>query len=179
MNEELVEIGHTQKPHGVKGGMKIYIEDDFFDDIEYLKVLFLNVKGNNLPYFVEELRGSDNQIIKFEDINNKEDAGKLNFSTIYARKKDLNWNEDKLSTLDELFYNHCTGYRIIDIHDGDLGIIKEIVEYPQQELASIEIDGHSFLLPLNEQTVQKIDDDKKELIVEMPEGLFDMSEEEE
>lgn len=179
MNEDLVEIGHTQKPHGVNGELKFQVEENFFDDVEYLKIIFLNIKGNNLPYFVEHLRGADNQIIKFEDINSKEAASPLSFSTAYARKQDLNWSEDKLAELEELFYDHCVGYHMIDILDGDLGIIKEIIEYPQQELAIIEVDGKEFLLPLNETTVLKIDNDKKELSVEMPEGLFDMDEDEE
>ncbi len=178
MNKELVEIGYTQKPHGTSGEIKIYIEDEFFDDMEYLKVLFLNVKGNNLPFFVENLRGSDNQIIKFEDTNTKEAASALSFSTVYARKKDLKWPETKLETLEELSYSHCVGYEMIDVHDGNLGVIKEVIEYPRQELAVIEVDGKEFLLPLNERTVQKIDDKQKRMTVEMPEGLFDLDDEE-
>jgi 16S rRNA processing protein RimM len=177
MNEELIEIGYTQKPHGVNGELKFYVEENFFEDVEYLKVIFLNIKGNNLPYFIEHVRGADYQIIKFEDINSKEAASPLSFSTAYARKQDLNWSADALAELEELFYNHCVGYRMIDIHDGDLGIIKEIIEYPQQELAVIEVNGKEFLLPLNERTVQKMDNEKKELMVEMPEGLFDLEEE--
>ncbi len=176
MNEELVEIGYTQKPHGVSGEIKIFVEDDFIDDLDYLEVLFLNIKGNNLPYFLEKLRGATWNIIKFDDIDSREKANKISHSTVYVRKSDLQRTEEEIveEFVQELFYDHCTGYEIIDAHDGSLGLIQEVLEYPQQELAIVMINNQEVLLPLNEVTVQKLDDDNKKIFVEMPEGIIEL-----
>lgn len=177
MNEDYIEIGYTQKPHGVKGEIKIFIEDEFLDEMEHLEILFLNVHGNVLPYFIEEVRGAGNYIIKFEDVNDKEAANKIKASPILMKKADLKYWEEEIES--ELFYNHCSGYTVIDINDGELGTLNEIIEYPQQELGVIIIDGNEILLPLNEHTVQRIDENNKQLIVEMPAGILDIYNEEE
>lgn len=177
MNEELVEIGYTQKPHGVRGEIKIFVEEDFIDDLEYLEVLFLNIKGNNLPYFLEKLRGATWNIIKFDDINSPEAANKISHSTISVRKNDLQRTEEEFIeefAEQELFYDHCTNYEIIDTHEGSLGLIQEMLAYPQQELAIIIIKDREILLPLNEFTVKKLEDDNQKIFVEMPEGIIEL-----
>ncbi|MGB0861890.1 MAG: ribosome maturation factor RimM [Saprospiraceae bacterium] len=179
MDKNFVEIGHTQRPHGVKGEIKIKIEEDFWQDLGELEVFFLNVKGKDIPYFVEEIRGADFNIAKFEDVNSKETAGKITSCTISARISDLKYYEIEEETTEDLFYNHCTGYEMIDVNDGNIGVIKEVLEYPQQELAILEIEGEDILLPLNEHTVHSIDNDKKQMTVEMPEGLLNLDEVEE
>lgn len=177
MSEEYIEIGYTQKAHGVKGEIKIFIEEEFIDELEHLEVLFLNVRGNVLPYFIEEKRGTGNYIIKFEDVNDKEAAERIKAAAILAKPSDLKYWEPFEEQ--ELFYNHCIGYQMIDINDGDLGIIKEMLEYPQQELAIIEINGKEVLFPMNEQTVKGVDNDNKKVTVEMPEGLLTIHDDEE
>lgn len=172
MNEAYVEIGYTQKPHGVKGEIKIFIEEEYLDEMEHLEILFLSVRGNILPYFIEDARGTSSYIIKFEDVNDKEAASKIRASPILMKKADLKYWEEEVET--ELFYSHCTNYKVIDINDGELGELNEIIEYPQQELGVIIIDGKEILIPLNEHTVQHIDEKKKELTVEMPAGILDV-----
>ena len=177
MNDDYIEIGYTQKPHGVKGELKIFIEEAFLNEMTHLEILFLNVRGNLLPYFIEDLRGTTHYIIKFEDVNNKEAANKIKASPILMKKADLKYWEEE--TESELFYGDCIGYSVVDINDGELGKIEEVLEYPQQELGLIIIDGNEILLPLNEHTIQKIDEENKQLIVEMPTGILDMHNDEE
>ena len=91
MDNDFIEIGYTQKAHGVKGEIKIFIEEAFLDELEHLEVLFLNVRGRILPYFIEEKRGTGNYIIKFEDVNSKEAAEKIRATTILAKQTDLKY----------------------------------------------------------------------------------------
>ena len=177
MNENYVEIGYTQKPHGVKGEIKIFIEDEFLDEMRHLEILFLSVRGNILPYFIEDARGTTSYIIKFEDVDSKEAAGKIRASPIFMKKADLKYWEEEVET--ELFYGHCEGYKVIDVNDGELGTLDEIIEYPQQELGVLIINKKEILIPLNEHTVQNIDESKKELTVEMPAGILDVYKEDE
>ena len=177
MNEDYVEIGYTQKPHGVKGEIKIFIEEEYIEEMRHLEILFLSVRGNILPYFIDEVRGTSTFIVRFEDVDSKEAAGKIRASPIFMKRADLKYWEEEIET--ELVYSHCEGYKVIDINDGELGIISEVIEYPQQELGVIIIDKKEILIPLNEHTVQNINEDKKELTVEMPAGILDVYKEDE
>ena len=177
MNEDYVEIGYTQKPHGVKGEIKILIEEEYINEMRHLEILFLSVRGNILPYFIDEVRGTSSFIVKFEDVDNKEAAVKIRASPIFMKRADLKYWEEKVEV--ELVYSHCTGYQVIDVNDGELGKLSEVVEYPQQELGLMIINGKEILIPLNEHTIQNIDKVKKELTVEMPAGILDVYKEDE
>jgi len=57
---------------------------------------------------------------------------------------------------------------------GVLGEIKEIIEYPQQEMAAIIIKEKEVLIPLNEQLILEIDEEKKLISMDLPEGLLNL-----
>ena len=65
------------------------------------------------------------------------------------------------------------GYAII--HNNEtLGDILELIEQPHQLLCRLEIDGKEVLIPLHEETLKKVDHKKKEVVVELPDGLLDV-----
>lgn len=174
MNEEYVEIGYTQKPHGLKGELKVFIEDDFLDELPHLDVFFLKIRGKLLPYFVEKKRGAADQIMKFEEVDTKEAATFLKTAAIFVRRNDLKYWEEPEEEEETLIYGHCMGFEVIDAYDGNLGTIENILAYPQQEFAVILVKKKEVLLPLNDFTVKSIDEDKKQVFVEMPEGILEL-----
>ena len=50
--QELISIGYTKKPHGIKGAIRVSIKDEYLDTFEEVDVLFLAINGRNIPYFV-------------------------------------------------------------------------------------------------------------------------------
>lgn len=65
------------------------------------------------------------------------------------------------------------GYTIID-QQQQLGEILELIEQPQQLLCRIEINNQEALIPLHEDTLKKIDHKKRQVHVQLPEGLLDI-----
>jgi 16S rRNA processing protein RimM len=65
------------------------------------------------------------------------------------------------------------GYHIIN-EDTDLGEILEVIEQPHQLLCRILLDGKEALIPVHQETLQKIDKKNKQVFVELPEGLLDI-----
>jgi len=65
------------------------------------------------------------------------------------------------------------GYTIIS-DNGSLGEILEIIEQPQQLLCRLEIKGKEVLIPLHEGSLQKVNHKKKEVTVELPDGLLEI-----
>jgi 16S rRNA processing protein RimM len=49
-----------------------------------------------------------------------------------------------------------------------------VIEQPHQLLCRLEIESKEVLIPLNEAFLQKIDHRKKQVIVELPDGLLDI-----
>jgi 16S rRNA processing protein RimM len=65
------------------------------------------------------------------------------------------------------------GYTIVNA-GVEIGVISEIEEYPQQEMATINYNKKDILIPLNEQFIIKLDNKKKVIEMELPEGLLEL-----
>jgi 16S rRNA processing protein RimM len=65
------------------------------------------------------------------------------------------------------------GFRLFD-GELDLGEILEVIEQPHQVLCRIDLEGKEALIPLHEETLRGIDQKKREVRVELPDGLLDV-----
>jgi 16S rRNA processing protein RimM len=61
------------------------------------------------------------------------------------------------------------------INEGiDLGVITEVIELPHQLLCKIYFKEKEALIPLHDETLQKIDKKNKQVHVILPDGLLDI-----
>jgi 16S rRNA processing protein RimM len=67
------------------------------------------------------------------------------------------------------------GFEVRDVNLGLLGLVQEIVEYPYQSLAKVFYGERELLIPLVDEIIVEINDKKKLLLVNMPEGLIDIN----
>lgn len=164
-------IGYIGKAHGLEGRLKLVSEDAYLEDFTYLEVIFAEEKGGLVPYFIENINFKGvPPLIKFEDINTREQAAKLANKKIYARNSDLQEREEKSS----LQYGNFVGYTLHDEQLGELGKIEDIQEFPQQEIAFFQYKNEEKLVPLNDSLIINVDEDKQLIIVNLPEGLLEI-----
>ena len=172
--QNYILIGNTRKSYGIKGEMKLHLNEAYLEDIFNLQVVFLKINGKHVPYFVESVRAGNAILIKFEDINSPEETITIASKEIYARQEDLIPEEDRTIEVEGLEFEKFKGYTITDVEKGRVGVIKEIVEYPQQEMAVVEYDEREILIPMNKKLIDSVDDVKKVLVLDLPEGLLDL-----
>ena len=102
-----------------------------------------------------------------ENIDSREAAIKLSAKKVWLTEADFKKFAAKNAPASML------GYAII--HNNEtLGDILELIEQPHQLLCRLEIDGKEVLIPLHEETLKKVDHKKKEVVVELPDGLLDV-----
>lgn len=65
------------------------------------------------------------------------------------------------------------GFHIIN-EGEDLGEILEVIEQPHQVLCVILLDGKEALIPVHEDSLEKIDAKNRKVYVELPDGLLDI-----
>lgn len=169
---EYIEIGRTQKTHGVQGELKVFIEDKYWDDFEHNKRVFLDIRGIKMPYFIKSTRGKGAPIVHFEDVNNREAALPLQHKNILLREQDLLPDVDRSEFDEVLEYGFLEGFHMIDATAGDIGVIQEVLDMPQQEMALVLYDGREVLIPLNEHFIAEINEETKTVKVDLPEGLL-------
>jgi len=171
---ELVEIGKIVKHHGLDGAMRISIPDEYLEDFVSAEVVFIQQSGQPVPFFIEEV-DVERMFVWLDEVNNKEAASALANKRISLRKSDLIPEEEKMPLPEShLKYAPYIGFVILDEDLGEIGVIKEIVEYPQQELGLVMKKGKELLIPLNAQYIEDIQIEEKRIIVNLPEGMLDV-----
>lgn len=173
---EYVTIGRTRKAHGLAGELKVFIEDQFWEDFLHNERVFLEVKGAKIPYFISNIRGGGEIILKLEEVDDRDAATMLQSRDVLLRKQDLLPDEAREMGLEEdsgLEYGHIQGFTMIDKTLGELGPIDEVLEMPQQEMAFLKYKGREVLIPLNEQFIYQIDLPNKKVMADLPDGLLD------
>jgi 16S rRNA processing protein RimM len=160
----------------VGGELKIVIEEHYTEDFLKNERLFIEQKGDKIPYFVETVRGSDAHIIKFEDIDNREVALALQSRKVFLRPDDLIPDAERTLERPEetaLQYAYLVGYALTDRTLGTIGHIEEVLEMPQQEMAALHYKSRYTLIPLHPALILAIHPEQKTIDMDLPEGLVE------
>lgn len=171
--DELIEVGHTLKPHGLNGEIKVRIDEEYYDDFLSSTIVFIESSVSPLPYFMESCRGGETLIVKLEDLINKEMAGKVSGKIVYLRQEDVMPVEE--IPKNELDWSDVQGYSLYDESAGiTIGHIKEVQEWPNQWMAIVPYMGKEVLIPLHQSLMVVIDAEKKVVKMRLPDGLLEL-----
>ncbi len=164
---KIVEIGKVIKTHGYKGAIKIAIEDLYVKDFLNAPAIFMNRYNEPEPFFISTIHEIDTTqfIITLDDVLDKETAKPLISSAIHLREKDVTAQYTETTII---------GYSMEDKNLGSLGKILKISNLPQQEIASVEMQGKEILIPLHPDFIIDVNDEKKKVFVNLPKGLIDI-----
>ena len=171
--DNLLKIGFTKKPHGLKGEIKVQIEERYMEDLLETEVVLLTIKGKPTPFFIEDIKVGNAVIVKFEDVDSVEAANEIGSKELSLREQDILDDDVREIEVEGLEYEGCVGYKIMD-GDTLIGEIEEVVEFPQQEMAILTREGQEVLIPLNVAFVIRRDDAAKTIFMELPKGLLDL-----
>ena len=151
---ELVLKHNLGKKTALKGLEKIFIEER---------------KNEMLPYFIEscKIKSPEEVYIKLEGISAREAAQKITQREVWLEASDFQKYASKSAPISLL------GYHMVD-QGTDLGEILEVIEHPHQVLCRIDLNGKEALIPVHEETLQKLDKKKKQVHVILPDGLLDI-----
>ena len=111
--------------------------------------------------FVDEL------YLQLEDFDSPEKAKKILQKEVWLEEVDFDKFATKGSPISLL------GFHMIN-EGEDLGEIIEVIEQPLQVLCKIMIGENEALIPIHEETLEKIDQKKKQVFVQLPDGLLDI-----
>lgn len=169
--EEVYKIGKLGKPHGVKGEITFMFDDDIFDRVDN-DYLILEIDGILVPFFFEEYRfhGDETALMKFCGIDTQDRARELTGSDVYFPRhlsdsddENASWTEIIGFSLIDSNINKVVG-KIQSVDDSTINILFEV----------LTDDGRNVLIPASEDLIVKVDTDKKEIMINLPEGLLDL-----
>jgi 16S rRNA processing protein RimM len=172
--DKYILVGKTRKTHGIKGGLGLEVEERFIEDVLNVDVAFLKVQGKLLPYFIEEFEYTNKLVVKFEDVNTPEEALAITSKEFYIRENDIQEKESVAFRDGNLVFGKLVGFTIQDERLGYVGEILEVLEFPQQEMASINYKEKEVFIPLNDELIVSISKADKTVLMNLPEGLLEL-----
>ena len=147
--------------------MSFQFTDDIFDSVD-ADYLVLDVDGILVPFFMEEYRFRNDSVclVKFCDVDTQQRAQELTGCDVYFPRA-LAEEAEETPSLSSL-----VGFEIVRVSDSfAIGKITAIDDTTQNILFELE-DG--TLIPASDELIENIDVNKKEIIMNIPEGLLDI-----
>lgn len=162
-------LGVIQRAQGLKGHVMALLEHDV-GPLDSIKTFFIQIDHTLVPYGVEQytLRNHRTAIIKFQDVDDPTTAYYLKGKALFVQQSILPHHveaEDKLQGL--------IGYQVVDVEIGSLGSVQRIDTFPLQKLLVVRYLAHELLVPYNETIIKHTDQDRRQIIVQLPPGFLD------
>lgn len=154
LNGELILLHVLGKKLVLKGVEAIFIEQ---------------VKHSFIPYFLQSSKAKtiEESYVMVEGITTKEQTKKLISKQVWLLEADFRRLVGTGSPISLL------GFQLFDGIDL-IGKIDEVINQPHQVLLKVMYKGKEALIPLHDQTLQKIDRKTGEVHVILPDGLLEL-----
>lgn len=169
--DDCYQLGYVIKPHGLKGEVQVFLDVDSPGEYEALESVFVQQGQQLVPFFIESIAiGSGKAIVAFEDVESVDTATELKGCSLFLPL-------DNLPDLgsDDFYYHELVGFNLKSTAGEMIGVIKDVLEAGAQDLIAVtHPSGNEILVPLTDELISSLDKEKKELVMEIPEGLLDV-----
>lgn len=170
--EDLYQIGHITKAHGLKGEVVFNFTDDIFDRID-AEYIICEVDGIMVPFYMEEYRFRSEQsaLVKFEDLDSADSVQFLLGSNVFFEKRLADESGEE-----EMSLRYFIGFEMKDGDTGEhIGTIADIDDNTENWLFIVEReDGTEVMIPAHEEFIADINQEDKVMVMDLPIGLLDL-----
>ena len=164
------KIGKLAATFGVQGQLVLEHSLGKKTSLKGLETIFIEEKKDTfLPYFITDTKiKNDKEIyISLEGLPSKEAAHFLIKKEVWLSENDFKKYAASAAPISLL------GFMIVN-NNEEIGEVIEVIEQPHQVLCAIIIDGKEALIPVHEDSLEKIDKKNRKLYVSLPDGLLDI-----
>ena len=164
------KIGKLAATFGVEGQLVLQHNLGKKTSLKGLETIFIEEKKDSfLPYFIAsaKIKNDKETFILLEGIQSKEAAHFFVKKEVWLSEKDFKKSAAVAAPISFL------GFTIIN-DKKELGEVIEVIEQPHQVLCAIMIDAKEVLIPIHENSLEKIDKKNRRLFVNLPDGLLDI-----
>jgi len=169
--EECFHTGKIVKSFGIKGELMIALNLPWESLSGKVDFLWIDLNNRLIPFYIIEITGEGkNAWVSLEDICNPETAKPL-------IKRDVYLSIDKIPRQFRKSINPgiITGYMVNDITYGEIGLVKDVITGTVQDIMLISGKTHEIMIPVAEDIILGMDNKKKTITINAPEGLIDLN----
>ena len=172
--DETYQLGYIIKTHGLRGYVVAHFDVDDTKAYSKLKTVYLTLAGaptKLVEHHVEKVQPQTGSkvLLKLRGIERIEEAEPLRGSQLHLPLTQLPELED-----DQFYFHDVIGFTVVDENLGVLGTVENFYELPQQDMLAMRYQGQEVLIPVVDELVSHASQEKKEIYVNLPDGLLDV-----
>lgn len=163
-------LGTLAKTQGIDGSLVLRLSEFKTDEIEEPESVFIEIDGLLVPFFIDRLRekSSGEFIVKFIDVDSIEQATHLTGCRAFVA------GSQSMHRKSPLAEKNIMDYRVVDTRLGFIGTASEIIDLAQNPLLKVIAEKQEYLIPFHPDIVREIDNKKKIITIESPDGLLEI-----
>jgi len=166
--DELVEVGTFERPHGVHGEIAFYDGEGARAPFPYRELLLPSPGAEPRVLVVAATRMKmDRWLLTLEGISSREEARALTGLRACVRYDSL-----PPPPGGTIYIHDLLGMELVDARSGErVGEVQEVRRLAGKDY--LELAGE-VLVPLAPELVERIDADHRRIVMALPDGLFDL-----
>ncbi len=162
---ELIIIGKIVNTHGIKGEIRLLSNFPYKDKI-FVKDMPIYIDKNNKEVINSYRVHKNFDMITLVGYDNINDVLKYKGKNVYVNKEDIkldknNYLDEDLINLEVIYNNNVMGY------------IYNIERYDKVSLLVVKSKDKEYLLPYNDNIIDRVDIDNKKIYIKNIDGLFE------
>lgn len=161
----LIKIGKIVNTHGIKGELRLLSNFPYKDKV-FIKGMIIYIDKDSKEVINSYRKHKNFDMITLEGYNNINEVLKYKGKNVYVDSNDIKLDNDKY--LDE----ELIGLSII-YENMERGIITNIERYDKTVLFNIKGNNKNYLIPYNDNLIDKIDINNKKIYIKDIKGLFE------
>lgn len=163
IKDSITCIGKIINTHGIKGEIKV--ESYTFDNKRFSELKSVFVGDELTEFSIKRVRVNNFVYITFDGYENINNVLSLKGSYIYIK------DEDRLALDENQYYiSDIIGKKVYDTEKNYIGILKEVLEYPANDIFIIESEDKSiYQIPAVKEFIKKID---STITIKLIEGMI-------
>jgi 16S rRNA processing protein RimM len=166
----LLRIGQVARPHGIRGAIRVALDNPESTSLETIKQLFIESGTGPRGYALKSATrlGRNAVRLELEGLDSCDAADNLRGATVMVATADL----PPASTGE--FYNfHAIGCEVRTLEGRCLGIVAEIFATGANDVLVVREGSAEVLVPLIDDVVKQMDFDRQVITIDAIPGLLD------
>lgn len=166
--DDCYRLGYISRVSGLKGEVVVQLDVDDPSRYKSLKSLFIAQNKALVPFFVKQIRIRDRAAtVLLDGVTSIDQAKTLTGLELFIPLKEL-----PPLTGNRFYLHEVPGFEVTDSLWGKVGILKTVLEMPNQLILQIENGRREVLIPLVDGVLEKLDRENRIMYINAPEGLI-------
>ena len=161
----VIKMGKIVNTHGIKGELRILSKFPYKDKV-FINNMKIYIDKKDIEIINTYRRHKNFDMITLKGYNNINEVLKYKGKYVYIDSSDIKLDNNKY--LDEELIGLTVIYENIE-----KGIIKDIERYDKTVLFNIKGNNKNYLIPYNDNLIDKIDINNKKIYIKDIKGLFE------